>query len=178
MSIEIRSSRLDDAAAIATVHVDSWRAAYRGHVPGQVLDSLDVSERTERWSCYLQSAELSVFVATAAGVVVGFCAVRSSRDEDASKATGEIPTLYVSPDFWRKGLGRKLMDRALVVAWERGFTEMTLWVLASNARAQAFYEQCGFRRDGHTKVDISLTGTPLNEVRYRITKSGGVAKHR
>ena len=45
----VRSANLDDCAAIAAVHVRAWRAAYRGHMPDEFLDRLDIGERTEMW---------------------------------------------------------------------------------------------------------------------------------
>ena len=39
----------DDAAGIATTHVASWRAAYRGLLPQSLLDDLSVDRRTEQW---------------------------------------------------------------------------------------------------------------------------------
>ncbi|MEU6929538.1 hypothetical protein AB0A05_10295 [Streptomyces sp. NPDC046374] len=43
----IREAAPSDAAAVAAVHIRSWRAAYRGLVPDAYLDSLDVGERTD-----------------------------------------------------------------------------------------------------------------------------------
>jgi hypothetical protein len=37
---------VDDADAIAPVHVRSWQAAYRGFMPDEVLDGLDVGRCT------------------------------------------------------------------------------------------------------------------------------------
>jgi hypothetical protein len=47
-----------------------------------------------------------------------------------------------------------------------GYGQVTLWVLASNARARRFYEAAGLRPDGAVKVDDSR-GFALSEVRYR-----------
>jgi hypothetical protein len=41
----IREARLDDALAIARVHVDTWLSTYRGIVPEDYLARLDYSPR-------------------------------------------------------------------------------------------------------------------------------------
>jgi len=41
----IRPATPEDARAIAEVHVASWRYAYRGLLPDDVLDRLSVEER-------------------------------------------------------------------------------------------------------------------------------------
>ena len=45
----VRQAEIGDAAAIARVHVASWRTTYRGLLPDEFLDSLDEGRYTERW---------------------------------------------------------------------------------------------------------------------------------
>ena len=47
-----------------------------------------------------------------------------------------------------------------------GFTQATLWVLESNARARQFYAKGGWVEDGAVTQDDSH-GFPISEVRYR-----------
>jgi hypothetical protein len=77
----IRPARPGDAEAIAHVHVETWQAAYRGLVPDEHLDSLDVDARAERWLRLLSEDEPGpsvgvvdrpVLVAVIDAVVVGF----------------------------------------------------------------------------------------------------------
>jgi hypothetical protein len=42
-AIVVRRATLDDAPAIARVHVAAWQRAYRGQMPDAVLDGLDES---------------------------------------------------------------------------------------------------------------------------------------
>lgn len=105
-------------------------------------------------------------VALADGEVVGFAAVMSSRDDDASPKCGEVAAIYLYPEVWDRGIGRVLMDAALNRLAADGFTEVTLWVLDGNARAIRFYEHAGFRPDGARKTDDSR-GFALHELRYR-----------
>jgi ribosomal protein S18 acetylase RimI-like enzyme len=167
MVIVIRQARADDAEAIAGVHIDSWRAAYRDQMPDQILNALDVKERAQQWREWLEIPELSAFVATVDGLVAGFCCLGPSRDNDAQDTVGEIPTVYVLPSHWRQGIGRLLCERTFTEARNRGFAEVSLWVLDSNERGRRFYESLGFRTDGKTKTDAQLTGAPLREIRYR-----------
>ena len=57
-------------------------------------------------------------------------------------------------------------DAAVAQAQERGYRNLTLWVLRENQRARSFYEAVGFSRDGEGKTDTRIIGTPLHEVRY------------
>jgi hypothetical protein len=53
----IRSATPGDARAIATIHVEAWRAAYRGIVPDEYLDSLSIDGRESTWRQNLLAAE-------------------------------------------------------------------------------------------------------------------------
>lgn len=163
-----RRAGTGDAPAIAAVHVKSWQAAYRGLMPDEYLDGLDVGERTERWRRILSSGDGAVVVADdRAGRIVGFCSVMPSRDADASPTTGEIAAIYVDPEHSRRGLGTALLADAFEHAASRGFTTLTLWVLDGNHRAQRFYESRGFSRDGAAKVEDRWGQVALREIRYR-----------
>ena len=173
MSFVVRPAEAADAGPIAEVHIDGWRAAYRGHMPDHVLDALNVTQRAEQWKQWLELPQLSAFVVTVHGWVTGFGSLSPTRDEAARDTVGEILAIYVLPSHWRCGIGRLLGERMLAEARRRGFEEVSLWVLESNERARRFYESLGFREDGKTKTDAQLTGTPLYEIRYRRNASPG-----
>jgi hypothetical protein len=87
--VRIRTATEDDAAAIAEVHVASWRGAYRGVVPDQVLDGADLLDgRRRMWQRLLGDATPAghaAWVAEADGQVVAFADVLPSRDDDADE---------------------------------------------------------------------------------------------
>jgi ribosomal protein S18 acetylase RimI-like enzyme len=166
----IRTATAADARKIACVHVETWRAAYRGQIPDAVLDRLDVQRRAAFWQERLMAAREDVFVTEDGGSITGFCDLIPSRDKDAdSRTAAEIAAIYILPQHWRKGAGRALCDSALAEARKRGCKIVTLWVLASNNRARGFYEAMGFRLDGATKIEKTADGHDLHEVRFRMT---------
>ena len=162
----IRPAAPSDVDAMATLHVRSWQSAYRGQMPDAHLDTLDASKRAVMWSKAIVQPTTLVLVAIADETLVGFCSLLPSRDVDATPAVGEIAAIYVEPTFWRSGFGSSLVEAVVESARARNFTELTLWVLTSNASARAFYEARGFKTDGHTKTD-ERSGFPLHETRYR-----------
>jgi GNAT superfamily N-acetyltransferase len=155
---------------IAIVHVRSWQAAYRGLVPQEYLDSLDVEQRYIVWARIIGQAEwprAGTFVAEDGGDVVGFASICPSRDDDAESASaGELAAIYLLPGSWGKGLGRELMASALSARSDAAFDEATAWVLDMNGRARRFYEAAGWHADGAVKQD-GRRSFVLNEVRYR-----------
>ena len=110
--VELRDATPADAHALATVHVASWRAAYRGLMPDEVLAGLSVPEREQLWSDRLtaQEARTSVVVATDARRVVGFAAAGPPLDptDRADSTLGDLYALYLDPDHWGRGIGAPL----------------------------------------------------------------------
>jgi ribosomal protein S18 acetylase RimI-like enzyme len=163
-----RIARVADAEAIAQLHDRSIRSAYRKIIPVSVLDTMRLAERAARWREWILDREIDVLLREKADEVVGFVSLCPSRDPDADpRRVCEIPTLYVDPAHWRARYGSDLLHAALGLARERGFREVTLWVLEENRLARRFYEAHEFRWDGSTKPDPSLPEPALTAVRYR-----------
>jgi len=170
--MEIRSALADDALGVATVHVRSWQAAYRGLMPDVYLDQLDVERRRAGWERNIAGTEWprsGTLVATEAhGNVVGFANIGPARDGDGDPLViGELAAIYLLPEAWGSGVGRRLMLSAVNVLRDAGYAEAILWVLEGNERAQRFYEIAGWQLDGVTK-NVVIADIPLPEVRYRL----------
>jgi GNAT superfamily N-acetyltransferase len=170
-SVSVRVAVPADAAAIAAVHVASWRGAYAGLIAQATLDALDVEEfaaRRER-SLIEPPAGACHFVAEAGGAVVGFAVAGPTRDDDADKAVvAEVYAMYALPSAWGTGTGRALMEACIAFLKQGGFREATLWVLSENARGRRFYEAAGFRVDGATRIEQRI-GNDAHSTRYRVT---------
>ncbi len=153
MGVTVRLAREGDAEAIAGVHVETWRDAYAGLLPQEVLDGLSRRRQMRRWRRAIRNPEAElgqVFVAVTNGIA-GF--------GSACPGTGEITTLYVRPDAQRQGVGRMLFRR--MAEFLEG--PVSLWVLDGNPAA-GFYERLGGRPDLHATVE--RWGTELGRTRY------------
>ncbi|MEU4695201.1 GNAT family N-acetyltransferase [Actinoplanes sp. NPDC023714] len=151
-----------DAPGLATVHVLTWQAAYRGMMPQAYLDALSVAERAATWRGWLDRIAPPRAVLVLSPGVSGFVTVGAGEDP----STGQLFAIYVLPSLWGTGCGRQLMDAGVASLTASGFTSATLWVLEENVRARRFYEAAGWHWDGATLLDDSR-GFPLHEIRYR-----------
>jgi ribosomal protein S18 acetylase RimI-like enzyme len=163
----VRVAEPDDADGIASVHVRSWRAAYRGVVSDDFLDNLSIANRALAWRELLADAEQRTFVVESNGVIVGFSAAGPARDPFAETATGEVYAIYVDPDVWGRGIGSSLLARAVADLRGRGYTAATLWVLVENDQARRFYERHGWQVEG-ARQTYPIGEAELEEIRYRI----------
>ncbi len=160
----IRPATVDDAAAIAHVHVEAWRTAYREILPADFLARLSKDDRRDQWVTTLgnQSSPGFTFVAESAGQIVGFASGGPERKSDPDY-TGELYAIYVLDKFQRQGAGTLLLRAVVARLVEIGIESMKVWVLTDNP-AQAFYERLGGVVVGQTTIKIA--GIDLGEVAY------------
>jgi GNAT superfamily N-acetyltransferase len=166
MHLQMREARPADAMAVAKLHVRSWRAAYRGLLPEDFLDALRPEERASRYTFGSPDPGAPrTILAFLDGELAGFATVSRSRDEDVPQA-GELCALYVDPDHWRDGVGRRLLAESRRLMREEGYEEAILWVLVGNETAERFYEADGWRRDGSERTEDPW-GVVSQVIRYR-----------
>lgn len=140
-----------DAAAVADIHIASWREAYRDILPDAYLKHDVVEERRRYWAAKLRDAGDGAFVLVAAApdAAQGFISV-AREGEPGYDAV--IESLHVSRAFRGTGLGRKLIGAAAGRLIETGATSVCLRVYDDNLPAIRFYEHLGGRKDG-TGID-------------------------
>lgn len=158
-----RSARPADAAAIADIHVSSWRVTYRGMLPDAYLDQMSRRRLEARWRrrTLARSSE-RVLVATREGAVTGFASFGPSIDEPGF--AGEVTMLYVRPELEAMGIGTQLLEAARDRLAAAPLYWLVIWVLEANRRALAFYQRRGLRLDGARRID-RLGGAGVSVVR-------------
>lgn len=150
----------DNLRDVVQVYVRSWQYAYQGIVPQVYLDAL----APDGWVATLAGYADRTWIASEGDAVVGVCTYGPARDE-VFAGWGEVVSIYVLPERTGQGIGRALLDAALVSLRDEGFFKVYLWVLEENHRARAFYEGQGFVPNGDV-VDFEVGGAPLREIRY------------
>jgi GNAT superfamily N-acetyltransferase len=156
---------VQDAAAIANVHVESWHTTYKGLVPADFLARLSYAQREQLWRQVLTEpgSRTVVYVAEdERGQVAGFAPGGPERSGDPVY-TGELYAIYLLAQHQRQGMGRQLAITLVNRLLQDGMTALLLWVLAENP-AQQFYERLGGRSVYEKTVTIG--GVPLLEVAY------------
>jgi GNAT superfamily N-acetyltransferase len=169
-ALAVRPARPADAAAIADVHIEAWRRAYRHVLGDRAPAGAALAGREGRWREMLEqeAPRRHVLVVGRPGAPPdGFAAWGPTRDDDEDPAvTAELAAIYVRPALWGAGAGRLLMERGRALARGDGFVRATLWVVEDNPRARRFYAAAGWAPDGRRRVEAVL-GREVREVRYR-----------
>lgn len=159
MTVTIRVTTPDDARAIATVRIESWRQAYAGLIAQEALDRLDVDReahvRAQRWDEFHGDPRGGELLAEVDGEPAGWALFGPSIDAELPD-DGQVFAIYAVPRFWSAGVGHALMMEAEARLRSAGFTSAHLWVLEGNERAASFYERHGWHEDGAWQDDDQL----------------------
>ena len=164
--MSLRDARLEDAEAIANVHVRTWQGAY-GHIfPAEKLAAISVEAWTRHWRQWLTDPVPGThrLVVEDEDGIRGFASAGPAGDEPGS---GEVYAIYVLPEAWGSGHGRELMTAILDRLRGEGYADAVLWVLENNPRTRRFYEQAGWQPEGEPHEETFLE-TLVPVVRYRI----------
>jgi ribosomal protein S18 acetylase RimI-like enzyme len=163
--LTIRTAELDDAPAIARVHVETWRSTYGGIVPQTYLDGLTVPNRAVAWTRLLEQSGRSILTMVSEDHnrrIVGFVSGGALRHADA-RFQAEISSLYVMQAYQGAGHGRRLFMAASNRLAQLGYTGLFVWVLADNP-ARAFYEALG--GEAVSEMTREFAGKSLREIGY------------
>jgi ribosomal protein S18 acetylase RimI-like enzyme len=107
-----------------------------------------------------------LLVACAGEQVVGFTAVGPSSDKDADEAAGELLTLGVHPDARRCGHGSRLLNAAVDTLRGKGFSSVSVWLLAQDEDTRGFLTAAGFSPDSAFRDRVvDADGALAREVR-------------
>jgi GNAT superfamily N-acetyltransferase len=170
----VRPAEPSDATEIARIQLATWRAAYTGLLPAEVLGALDGDEAAATWRHTIEQGPARVFVAFEGPWCVGFCAGGAAPEDESADATGIpapdaehvalVSALLVEPRWGRRGHGGRLLAMAGEAMLAAGLVRGIAWVAEGDKASLAFWERAGWVADGTVRT-LDAGGKPLREVR-------------
>ena len=133
----------DDLSLISRIYELSWRMTYKGMLPARYLKKLPEGNWTDRINHFGSRSMVMV----SGGEYIGTVSFGESHIEKYS-GWGEVYSLYLLPQYTGKGLGRRLMAKALEELKAKGYNKVMLFALEKNIAARKFYENYGFTESG------------------------------
>lgn len=161
----IRLATIEDAEAVAKVHVESWKSTYQGIFSDEFLNQLSIEKRTQQWLTTLKNTQHGVFLyvaETLQNMIVGFSCGGPERSKQ-TLYTGELYAIYLYKNYQGAGLGKQLFLQTAKHLLEHGHQTMLIWVAADNP-AKLFYEAMGGK--ALTTKQALIGDTTINEISY------------
>lgn len=157
VKITIEKATADDSHEIAVMV---------GELLNEIMNAIgvqafnfDLEETANRLKDFLNHEKYFVFVARKdGGNAVGFVALYESYALYAEGSFGNMPELYVCPEFRSNHVGLRLVSQAKSFGVSRGWKrlEVTTPPLPQFDKTLAFYEREGFAITGGRKLKVAL----------------------
>lgn len=171
--IQVRKATPDDALGITIVNVYTWKTAYAGLIPEELIDGRIRSLREKAENIRTSIAgDGRLMVAEADHAIVGMCMYGKSRNAQYADA-GEIYALYVLQGFAGMGIGRALFAGAARELRTDGCVSMILNCLLGNPSLD-FYRHMGGEIVG--RREDSFNGKILTEQILRFPSLDAIAE--
>ncbi len=143
--LEIIPASIDDLTSISDVQKKSWLATYPNDEFGITKEDIlaedfysDKRISARRKVLENQNSNTKFFVAKIDKKLIGY--ICAAKEVEYNK----IRSIYILPEFERKGIGQKLMEKA--VDYFNNDKPIKLTVAIYNNKAISFYEKLGFKK--------------------------------
>ncbi|RMH81434.1 MAG: GNAT family N-acetyltransferase [Acidobacteria bacterium] len=101
-----------------------------------------------------------IWIAKDKNRIVGFIASDGNWfSKREGKVVGALHELVVLPEYRGKGIGKKLVEKALEYFKDRGLDTVELWVGDQNKQAIEFYKSLGFQEKDRFNYWVRMTKT-------------------
>lgn len=139
-SFAIREATIHDVAAVARLHVTTWRATHGLLQMGPTYET-----RVAQWNAKFASDDPEWFcfiLETHSGVPVGFANGHRYLHAEPRGFSGQLEKIYLLPEYQRIGFGRRLMCQVARRLLADGITSMLLFSQPENPSCR-FFEALG-----------------------------------
>ena len=140
--IQIRDATEADLPAIVEIH----NAAIASRISSAQLEPVTVESQRE-WFRAHSPAQYPIWVAELEGGIAGWLSFRKFLPRCAYRGTVEL-SVYVSEQFRRRGLGRKLLQQATGRGPKLGMHSLVGLIFGHNEPSIALFQVAGFERWG------------------------------
>ena len=157
-ALVIRPARPNDVSKLSTFLVDAWKEAGPGALGfnGATDEAIREIASEEFLKKRLATPTIQMMVAEEERRIIGFS---SLRRVEARKA--ELSGIAVLASATGKGVGSRLLRKALDAARKRGFNSVSVKTESTNERAISFYRKAGFTESGRAVERVGGTKMTL-----------------
>ncbi len=160
MTLQIREALESDIPDIARIHVLAKQKAYAEAVDKTYLESFTFEQYEDIWTRYMVAADAIqyiVFYDDQPAGIISFGRLRTpppGTSKIRPLYAAEIFGIHIHPDYWKKGIGKALIQKACEDLIDQKLKSLCLWVINGNTNAVGFYDHIGGKRIGKRMIDI------------------------
>ncbi len=161
MGYHIRKANETDLARITEIY--NW--AVENTTASFDINPQTVEQRAVWFSHYQGRHPLIVYELE--GCVAGYACLSEFRAKEGYKNTCEL-SVYIHPDYHKRGIGNELMGAAIALGKEVGFHVIISCITSDNMVSIKMHEKYGFELCGHLKETGFKFGRYLDCLFYQL----------
>ncbi len=121
----------------------------------------DAHTLNQIWSEILDDPKMSCLVADSEGKLIGSCTLAIIPNlTRGARPYGLIENVVTHSEYRQKGIGTRLLQHALQLAWEKNCYKVMLLTGSKREETLRFYERAGFRKG----IKTGFIATPENQL--------------
>lgn len=150
----IREATFEDAEAISTIHVNTWKNTYKDLVDEKDLTNMTYENRIILWETVLKmdKEKQCTLVIQDEDKIVGFISGGPERTKRFNYDS-EIYNIYILDEYQKEGLGSQLLEAFAKEMKDYGHYSLLVWILKHNPSSR-FYERYGATSVGEEAIQI------------------------
>ena len=157
MEYTIEPVKPGDEEILAYIQTESWKAGFKDILSAETLEQCtQLAKATTMYRRLLEQNIGNGYLLRVENEPHCMAWWGETREKDMP-GYAELICIHSLQNRWRKGYGRKMMERVLRDIKNAGYSKVMLWVFEENTRARAFYEDLGFAANGKSKNHFEAT---------------------
>lgn len=165
VELRVRPARLNDAAPLGAFFIQSWKESGPGALgfTGATDEAIKEIASEDFLKRRISSPNTRIVVAERGGRILGFASIRRLEERK-----GELSGIVVLESETGRGLGTRLVRKALDAAAKTGLRSLIVKTEVANARAIGFYEKNGFTRTTKATERVGRTSVSIQVMERRL----------
>lgn len=139
--MNIRFARIDDCYMIAKIKYDNWMKTYKGILPDEFLNHLDIEQIRKEYVEFIKDNKKQILAAwDEKNEILGFASFEPDLEEENCIY---LASLHVDASARGKGIGTSLLIKVGQYGLNNHYENMSICILKGNKNARNLYVKLG-----------------------------------
>lgn len=138
MTISVKKINIEDIKELSNLEYNIWRSTYRGILPDEYLDNLDINHIQEKFKNKLYDSSVETYLINSDMSSIGYFSLKYNNN------ILEVSKLYILKNYQNIGVGSFVAEYIKAKAIEHRIDIVESWVIENNYISENFHKKMGF----------------------------------
>lgn len=138
MTISVKKVCIEDVKELANLEYHIWRSTYRGILPDEYLDNLDINHIQEKFKNKLSDSNIEMYLIKHDLSYIGYFSLKYNDN------VLEVSKLYILKNYQNMGIGSIVAEYIKAKTIEYHIDIVESWIIEGNSISEKFHKKMGF----------------------------------